>query len=204
MEYENKSDLLHSLNTVMIWLFCITLMLLVLPLNKISPELAARVNDNQSLVYLALLIELSNFISQGIISLINKYKQRQALKSHHDMLERSVNELDFSEKALLREFVLQRKSSLHLPVSQPTVVSLTESGILKIMGQVDDNGCNEYMIAKEVRPFITYKAIGLSKSGMSEEQIEQMMNSRPAWARPDEKKARAAYRSSGTFKAKAA
>lgn len=204
MEYENKTDLVRSLNTVMIWLFCVTLMLLVLPLHKISPDLAARVEENQSLVYLALFIEISNFVSQGIISIINSLRCRHAAKSHHEMLERSVNELDFSEKALLREFVLQRKSSLHLPVTQPTVASLAESGILKAVSETDENNSAEYMIAKEVRPFITYKAIGLSKSGMSEEQIEQMMNSRPAYARPDEKKTRAAYRSSGVLKPKAA
>ena len=38
------------------------------------------------------------------------------------------------------------------------------------------------MIALPARPYITYRALGISKGKMSEEQIEQIMNSRPKFA----------------------
>jgi len=38
------------------------------------------------------------------------------------------------------------------------------------------------MIALPARPLITYKALGLSKGKMSEEQIEQIMSARPKFA----------------------
>ena len=38
------------------------------------------------------------------------------------------------------------------------------------------------MIALDARQYITYKVLGLSKTGMSEEQIEQILSERPKFA----------------------
>ena len=47
--------------------------------------------------------------------------------------------LDFNEKAVLREFVLQRKSVINLPITEPAVKNLM------------DAGCATYAYGKPVR-----------------------------------------------------
>ena len=101
-----------------------------------------------------------------------------------EKVEKAVETLDFAERALLREYVLQRKSVLTLPVTEPTVRNLIDDGVLKIVNVVDDVTAKaQIIISKEARPYITYKAIGLTLGKMSEEQISQIMNSRPDYAR---------------------
>ena len=39
------------------------------------------------------------------------------------------------------------------------------------------------IITKQARPFITYRAIGLTRSKMNDEMLEQIMNARPEFAR---------------------
>lgn len=173
-----------TLNIVMLWLFCVTAMLLVLPLERISPELATQVEAHKTYLYLALIVELSNFISQAIISLIGSYLNRRNQKQESDAMKVTVDGLDFAERALLREYVLQRKSVLYLPEAEPTVRSLVESGILNVVGDPDEATNRVPMIiTKKARPFISYRAIGLTRSKMNDEMLEQIMNARPEFAR---------------------
>ena len=94
--------------------------------------------------------------------------------------------LDFSERAILREFILQRKSVIKLPVTEPAVKNLLDAGVLTYAyGQPfyeDDTQIKALMIALPARPHITYRAVGLSKGKMSDEQIEQIMSARPKFA----------------------
>ena len=95
-----------------------------------------------------------------------------------------VSCLDFSERAVLREFVLQRKSVINLPIAEPTVKNLLNSGILAVAEDIIDvQGKTPLMINLEARPLITYRAVGLSRAKMSEEQIEQILSARPKYAR---------------------
>jgi hypothetical protein len=73
-----------------------------------------------------------------------------------------------------------------LPVTEPAVKNLLDAGVLTYAyGQPfseDDIMIKALMIALPARPLITYKALGLSKGKMSEEQIEQIMSARPKFA----------------------
>ena len=173
-----------TLNIVMLWLFCVTALLLVLPLESVSQELADQVDANKTYLYLALIVELSNFISQAIIALMGSWLNSRGVKKEQNAMKTTVEGLDFAERALLREFVLQRKSVLYLPEAEPTVRSLTDSGILNVVGDPDESTSRVPMIiTKQARPFITYRAIGLTRSKMNDEMLEQIMNARPDFAR---------------------
>lgn len=173
-----------AINIIMLWLFFVTFALLVLPLESIAPELAAQVEANKTYLYLAVIVELSNFISQAVISLISFAMSRRAIKQEQAFMQKTVDSLDFAERALLREFVLQRKAILYLPESEPTVRSLMDSGIITIVGDMDEtNGRCPIAITKHARPYITYKAIGLTRGKMNDEMLEQIMNARPEFAR---------------------
>jgi hypothetical protein len=73
-----------------------------------------------------------------------------------------------------------------LPITEPAVKNLLEAGVLTYAyGQPmyeDDTLIKALMVSLPARPYITYRALGISKGKMSEEQIEQIMSSRPKFA----------------------
>ena len=180
----HNNSLMHSVNTVMMWLFCLTVLMLIVPWEQVSENFAQKIQDNRLFLYFALIIEISNLISQAILTIYNSYAQKSYQKRRQETVLNTVGQLDFAEKALLREYVLQRKSVLNLPVSEPTVRNLIDGGVLKIVSVIDaEKKLASVIISKEARPHITYKAIGLTLGRMSEEQISTIMSARPEYAR---------------------
>ena len=112
---------------------------------------------------------------------------------HGDLpAENAVLHKRFHERALLREFVLQRKSVLNLPEAEPSVRSLLDSNVLQIVGEHEEDTTRAPMIiTKQARPFITYRAIGLTRSKMNDQMLEQIMNARPDFAREKKTQPRA-------------
>lgn len=71
--------------------------------------------------------------------------------------------LDFTEKAILREFVIQRKSVINLPLTEPAVKNLLDAGVLDFAyGQPlnDDLSQIKALMIALARPLLTYKALG--------------------------------------------
>ncbi len=184
MRNENSMSALKIINTIMMWLFCLTVMMLVMPWEIVSTEFANHIETNKIVLYFALIIEISNFISQGVLTVTNALLNKKAHKKLQERIVSAVEGLDFAERALLREFVLQRKSVLTLPVNEPTVRNLIDDGVLRVVNSADENNYRaDIIISKEARPYITYKAIGLTLGKMTEEQVTQIMNSRPEYAK---------------------
>ena len=196
---QNNNATTHVLNTLMVWLTCFTVALVCIPWEAISSELASRVDNCRSYLYLAIIFELSNFVAQFCVKTYSYIRNSNKQKNLARNLSLEVSSMDFSERALLREFVLQRRSELNLPTEEPTVSRLIESGILEIVSTVDEKGKSLCAISRQARPLITYRVLGLSASGMSSEQITQIMSERPTYAKPVIKMRRV-YRS-GDFKA---
>ena len=160
MNHEVSNTALKTINTVMMWLFCLTVLMLIVPWQAVSTEFADRIESNKIFLYFALIIEISNFISQAIFSVNTLLRRKNSVKRIQEKVEKAVETLDFAERALLREYVLQRKSVLTLPVTEPTVRNLIDDGVLKIVNVVDDVTAKaQIIISKEARPYITYKAI---------------------------------------------
>ena len=184
MRNEQSNSALCTVNTIMMWLICLTVMMLIVPWEVVSTDFANRVETNKIALYFALIIEVSNFITQGILTIVNAFLNKKAAKKLKERIMNSVERLDFAERALLREYVLQRKSVLCLPVNEPTVRNLIDGGVLRIVRVADEQSFRaDIIISKEARPYITYKAIGLTLGKMTEEQVSQIMNSRPEYAK---------------------
>lgn len=185
MNYEEPTFASNrSLNIVMLWLFLITVFLLVVPFNLVSATLDAKITEHKPFLFLALLIEVSNFIAQFAINYGHSVFYRRHVKKMNDYMQEQIQILDFAERALLREFVLQRKAVINLPINEPTVKSLVSSGILVIaQDTIDDENKVPMMISRYARPYVTYKAIGLTRGKMSDDMIEQILHARPKYAK---------------------
>lgn len=135
-----------------------------------------------------MLIAISYFCSQGFLIAWEWACEEWQARRQQDQLAQMIGFLDFNEKAVLREFVLQRKSVINLPITEPAVKNLMDAGVLTYAygkptrEKDDENQIRALMIALPARPLLTYKVLGLSRGKMSDEQVEQIMNARPKFA----------------------
>ena len=176
----------QAFNWLMVWLLMCSSAILLFPAEKLGPAAAEWLHACSLYLWLGILVAGSYFLSQLVLILLDVAPHHYSNYQQREKLEQMVRCLDFSERAVLREFILQRKSVIKLPVTEPAVKNLLDAGVLTYAyGQPfseDDIMIKALMIALPARPLITYKALGLSKGKMSEEQIEQIMSARPKFA----------------------
>lgn len=98
----------------------------------------------------------------------------------------AVQNLDFHEKALLREFFINGKSTLQLPIDNDTVVGLLNKYILY---QASDTGFTylhgayfSYSITEFARKNLTNEMIDLPKNPTDADK-KRILNERPTWAK---------------------
>ena len=184
MNKSKERAFISRLNSILMWVLIVCVFILATPIELVSTDLATKLNSFNFVLWIMLIIAASNFISQGLVMVASLAYNALEGKYRLKKLTRMVSCLDFSERAVLREFVLQRKSVINLPIAEPTVKNLLNSGILAVAEDIIDvQGKTPLMINLEARPLITYRAVGLSRAKMSEEQIEQILSARPKYAR---------------------
>ncbi len=174
------------LNWIMLWAIIINAMIVMIPDAWLGAKVSKWIADRNVLWLTGLLTGISYFLSHAISIGCTWAYENFTSKSRETLIHNMVACLDFTEKAVLREFVLQRRSVINLPVAEPAVRNLLDAGILTYAygtpAASDSSVIKALMISLDARQFITYKILGLSKNGMTEEQIEQILHERPKFA----------------------
>jgi hypothetical protein len=97
-------------------------------------------------------------------------------------LRRDIKWLDEDEKAVLREFVLQEKNSIELPVEDKTVAGLIRKDILEPIGSKGEYSVRGMMLPAMITPSAK-KCLKLKMLGMppvlNDETRKALINSRP-------------------------
>lgn len=88
MNHEVSNTALKTINTVMMWLFCLTVLMLIVPWQAVSTEFADRIESNKIFLYFALIIEISNFISQAVFSVNTLLRRKNSVKRIQEKLKR--------------------------------------------------------------------------------------------------------------------
>jgi len=95
--------------------------------------------------------------------------------------------LDFEEKAVLREFIIQRKNVLALPMRELAVSNLLESGVLVPAYETQEiKGSGRIIklsIAVDAREQLTHKVLGLPVGKLTDNEANQLKAARPEYAR---------------------
>lgn len=182
----NRFGKLAILNWIMVWFILLNGMIVMIPTDSLGATVTNWITKHNIIWFTGLVIGISYFLSHAVIILSNYIYERATSRSHLEHMHNMVSCLDFTERAVLREFVLQRRSVINLPVTEPAVKNLLRAGILTYAygtpSSKDESIIKALMIALDARQYITYKVLGLSKNGMSEEQIEQILSERPKFA----------------------
>ena len=179
---------LNRLNWLMVWLLLCCSIILLFPAGLMKGAVSQWAADHAAWLGVGMLITISYFCSQGFLIAWEWACDEWQSRRQQDQLAQMIGFLDFNEKAVLREFVLQRKSVINLPITEPAVKNLMDAGVLTYAygkparEKEDENQIRALMIALPARPLLTYKVLGLSRGKMSDEQVEQIMNARPKFA----------------------
>ena len=179
---------LNRLNWLMVWLLLCCSIILLFPAGLMKGAVSQWAADHAAWLGVGMLIAISYFCSQGFLIAWEWACDEWQSRRQQDQLAQMIEFLDFNEKAVLREFVLQRKSVINLPITEPAVKNLMDAGVLTYAygkptrEKDDENQIRALMIALPARPLLTYKVLGLSRGKMSDEQVEQIMNARPKFA----------------------
>ena len=179
---------LNRLNWLMVWLLLCCSIILLFPAGLMKGAVSLWAADHAAWLGVGMLIAISYFCSQGFLIAWEWACEEWQARRQQDQLAQMIGFLDFNEKAVLREFVLQRKSVINLPITEPAVKNLMDAGVLTYAygkptrEKDDENQIRALMIALPARPLLTYKVLGLSRGKMSDEQVEQIMNARPKFA----------------------
>ena len=179
---------LNRLNWLMVWLLLCCSIILLFPAGLMKGAVSQWATAHAAWLGVGMLIAISYFCSQGFLIAWEWACDEWQSRRQKDQLAQMIGFLDFNEKAVLREFVLQRKSVINLPITEPAVKNLMDAGVLTYAygkparEKEDENQIRALMIALPARPLLTYKVLGLSRGKMSDEQVEQIMNARPKFA----------------------
>ena len=179
---------LNRLNWLMVWLLLCCSIILLFPAGLMKGAVSQWATAHAAWLGVGMLIAISYFCSQGFLIAWEWACDEWQSRRQQDQLAQMIGFLDFNEKAVLREFVLQRKSVINLPITEPAVKNLMDAGVLTYAygkparEKEDENQIRALMIALPARPLLTYEVLGLSRGKMSDEQVEQIMNARPKFA----------------------
>ena len=129
----------------------------------------------------------SGFLIVVLMSSIAKVaNRRKMIKRIEKNILKAIRNLDFHEKALLREFFINGKNTLQLPFDNDTVVGLLNKHILY---QASETGFTythgayfPYSITEFAQNNMTNEMIDLPQN-LTEAEKNRILNDRPAWAK---------------------
>jgi len=178
----------HGITMTMLWMCFSCAILLVIPSSLFSLDNSNVLPNTYSRYLWVLALITGSYLLTRLFTLLfsclRKYYNEQYLCACRNKM---IRQLDFEEKALLREFIIQRKTVLALPLNEPAVNNLLASGVLAPAYETQEiKGSNRIIklsIAIEAREQLTHKVIGLPVGKLTEEEAELLKAARPEYAR---------------------
>lgn len=132
-----------------------------------------------------------------IILIVNRttssIKSKKVSKKFKKIIEESIDILDYQEKAVLREFYMQSRSTIQMPINDPTVSALMSKGILYQVGNYGRQHMTGLLfnlaisdLAKKKIQSNGIECIGLPSvppedTKLQEKVLEDLMKNRPPW-----------------------
>ncbi|MBD1391277.1 superinfection exclusion B family protein [Neiella sp. HB171785] len=173
-----------SIHRALLVAFVISAILLFIPepmLVKLNlAGLMATYGAGVSLVYLGV---LSYFAVQAISLIWQAISERWHWNHNQALARAKALAFDNEERAILREFFLQRKSSLVLPTEQEAVQRLSNASILQPVesNELLQEGLQRYVIAASARQFITSNNLRLPVNELTDDDIRYFKAARPEY-----------------------
>ena len=129
-----------------------------------------------------------------LIFLFNEIRNAYLKMKWKAKLIEKLESLDHSEQAVLREFYIQKKYTIEIPINDSSVVGLINKGIVHVEGKYGEHALSGMLfpcaIDEEVRKRITNRMIGIPDEKPDQNEINRLRDSRPAFAKDIERRNR--------------
>ncbi|QDF68245.1 hypothetical protein FJQ87_17585 [Shewanella sp. SNU WT4] len=183
--FKHKGSQEH-LVTVMLWLLLASTALLIMPVSLLEwLRVADVVAAYDHFIGLIMLIAAAYFVSRIMSFLMDEAISLLKDKRLGETIEQKVSVLDLAERAVLREFFLQAKSVLTLPINDMAVKGLANSGILQCVGNEHHYAIHgptaDYRIALKARSYLNRKILRLPAGEPNPEEMQLLLRTRPAF-----------------------
>jgi len=178
----------QGITMTMMWLCFSCAVILIMPNSLFSLNNSDLLPNTYSPYLWILALLTGSYLLTRILTFLfcrlTKYYEDQHLLARRNKM---IRQLDFEEKALLREFIIQRKTVLSLPLTEPAVSNLLASGVLSPAFETQEiKGSSRIIklsIAIDAREQLTHKVIGLPAGKLTEVEAEILKAARPQYAR---------------------
>lgn len=182
----------HYLFHGMLWLAIASALIIFMPKSLSSTiRLTTFINDYAHFVGLFFIISTTYLSIDVIASLVSLVKATKLETQQKQEIENRIKTLVTGERAVLREFFLQRKTSLWLPQDESDVKSLLGSGILMPVdfyrqSRTGTQGSSEIelMISHNARPYLSKQRLKLPQGKPSNDDIHYLKSARPTYLMP--------------------
>jgi hypothetical protein len=173
---------------IMTWILMISVVILLVPMSLLNQlGMVSLVAACHPYIYIIAFISGFFIFKYWAIKLFDfcvvKIECRQKISSRINMIKC----LDFEEKAILREFIIQKKNVLSLPLTEPAVTNLLSAGVLEPAFETQEiKGSSRQIklsIALEARRKLTYIVLGLPAGKLTDGQATTLKLARPSYAR---------------------
>lgn len=167
-----------------------SLLLVVLPKSMLNKFMLAEFKANYG-QYIGPVFLFSSAISLWMVGklIIDKIKQNKYVNQRQKEIIECLNNLNFNEIVVLREFVIQSKNTIKAPMNDETVIALENAGVIyKATTSAIVSGLDmafPYSISTFVRDRLTHENLDLPP----DEEItnnpnlkQKILNERPQWA----------------------
>lgn len=172
---------------ISMWLILLSSFLLLVP-NSVLQLLRLEGLVQQFTPYIALCL-MGSVAYIGVIAVnfvLDEAIHHLRGKRIEEQVEEKVKLLDPAERALLREFFIQGASILTLPQDDMVVQSLLQSHIIACVGNEKhyaiQGSTADYKISVFARKHLNRRVLRLPMGEMSQDELQQLMKSRPAFA----------------------
>ena len=123
------------------------------------------------------------FIGLSVIYYIKDKLENQFNRNKgNKILIEELESLDPSEQSVIREFAIQQKKSVKMPIDNSTVAGLINKGILKRVSNIGDGLYFPLTLNKLADRKLKETHLGIS-SGMDEDELGEVISNRPDWAK---------------------
>lgn len=176
-----------TLHKLVLWLLVTSLALLMLPLRMAqSLFLQQWIEQHAASIGLVAMTCVGYLLSLGIRLGLSKMLEERQQGTMKQRIREKIGALDHGERAVLREFILQGKSSIRMPIHHHSVADLLDHGILAQAGASEEYAIEGTVapvkIAALARRHITRKVLRLPEEQLTEQQREHLLASRPEFA----------------------
>jgi hypothetical protein len=177
---------LNVVDTLLAWIGLSAGTILIIPEGFLKLDVSFK--SSQPILLVTLVASLAYFLSRLMVRVWSGVEERSKSRAKQRDIENLVKCLDHCERAVLREFVISRRSVLSLPLSEPSVANLIHNGVLE---RVDDEPVAEgrqmvdCVISLAARPLLSFRVLSLPVGKLSEEQLDQLKRMRPQFLQPE-------------------